>query len=182
MRKEVDGTNNALMDTIAEEELENEHEEKKPKIVRIPRPPPFNKRQIVMIVLFMILEAFYSMLTLSLGPISSSVQKVFKLKDEWLFYLEMFPLIAIVVGFYPTFKILNMFGLKNGLSICLFVSVLGAVAQYFTSQYPILFLVGHFIILLGMQSLHTAKGLFVNIFFQEKNVQFESFREAELWS
>jgi len=123
-----------------------------------------------MVILFMILECFYSLLTLSLGPIASSVKKVFKLDEDYIFYLELCPLVAVVTGFYPTFKILNALGLKNGLSLCLLISLLGALAQYFTQQNKWLFLAGQFILLFGMQSLHTAKGVFVNVFFQEKNV------------
>lgn len=152
-------------------EITDEDSQDESRIIKIAKHPRMNTRQVFMLVLFMIIEFFYGILTLGLGPIGPSIQKVYKASEGYMQLLQLTPILAAIVGFYPTFKILNKFGLKTGFGLCLVFSFVGSFFELLIDISPYFFFAGHLLILIGMQSIHTAKGLFVNIFFEERNVR-----------
>lgn len=152
-------------------EIMDEDSQDEPRIIKIAKHPRMNKRQVFMLVLFMIIEFFYGVLTMGLGPIGPSIEKVYSVSEGYMHLLQLTPILAAVIGFFPTFKVLNKFGLKTGFGICLVFSFVGSFFELLIDINPYFFFLGHFLILTGMQSIHTAKGLFVNIFFEERNVR-----------
>ena len=155
------------------------HDLKKNKVVKIELPPPMSTRQLLMLGVFILLECFHALLTLSLGPIAPATVKAYHLGGYFSTSLSSIPVIACLLGYYPTFKVITAFGMKHGLALCLVFSLVGTILCYFIDVDASFFLVGQLMIMLGMQSLHTAKGLFVNLYFPEKNVRLPLLREEE---
>lgn len=147
------------------------HDLKKNKVLKIELPPPMSNRQLLMLGVFVLLECFHALLTLSLGPIAPAAIKAYRLEGYFSTCLSAIPVVACLLGYYPTFKLITALGMKYGLAICLVFSLVGTIACYFIELEPSFFLVGQLMVMLGMQSLHTAKGLFVNLYFPEKNVE-----------
>jgi MFS family permease len=78
--------------------------------------------------------------------------------------------LACIVAFYPTNALIGKYGIKIGLSISMIGATVGGILCCFINRSYTLFLVGYFLMQFWFQSVLSAKGNFVNLFYAEKQV------------
>lgn len=129
-----------------------------------------NPAQSKMLIVFQLLQLFHTVLTISLGPLYPLIQLHYGISSSKVRLLYSSSLLACLIAFYPTNSIIGRYGIKTGLVVCLIGALLGGVLCCLINLSFTLFLVGYFIMQFFMQSIHSAKGHFVNLYFVENQV------------
>lgn len=137
--------------------------------------PEIDSGQSKMLLVFQFLQFFHTVLTISLGPLYPLIQLHYTVSSGKVHLLYASSLVACVVAFYPTNAIIGKYGIKTGLVYCLIGSLLGGILCCLINVNFNLFFVGYFIMQFFMQSIHSAKGHFVNLYFTENQVDFMIF-------
>lgn len=133
-------------------------------------PEKMDTSQTKMIIIFQALQFFHTILTVSLGPIYPLMALYYNVPISTVRLLYLFGLVACLIAFFPTNGIIGRYGIKSGLTFCLLGTLLGGVLCCLINVNFYLFMAGAFIMQFFMQSIHSAKGYFVNLYFEEKHV------------
>lgn len=132
--------------------------------------PELDADQTKMLIVFQFLQFSHTMLTISLGPLFTLIQFHYKQSEGKVHFLYSGGLIACLLAFYPTNVLIGKYGLKTGLAISQLGTLIGCVLCCLINFNFNLFLLGYILIQFFMQSIHSAKGHFVNLFFPENQV------------
>lgn len=132
--------------------------------------PELDAGQTKMLIVFQFLQFTHTMLTVSLGPLFTLIQFHYKVSEEKVHFLYSGGLYACLIAFYPTNMIIGKYGLRSGLGISLLGTLIGCILCCFINFNFNLFIAGYILIQFFMQSIHSAKGHFVNLFFPENQV------------
>lgn len=125
-----------------------------------------------MLITFMIIQICQTILTVSLGPLYVIMMKTYKISEAKVNLLYGLSSIACILAFYPMNALIGKYGMRKGMSISMVGATLGGVLCCFINRNYTLFLIGYFLMQFWFQSVHQAKGNFVNLFYVEKEVKF----------
>jgi len=141
--------------------------------------PELNPNQRTSQIVFMILQALHTVLTVSLGPLYGQIALHYKVSENQVHILYGLSVLACLAAFIPTNQIIGKHGLKTGMFICLAGAVVGGGLCCLINTSFLVFQIGYFLMQFWMQGIHAAKGFFVNLYFPEKRVKFflSNFRE-----
>ncbi len=132
--------------------------------------PDFSGQQRAMLGIFMFLQAFLTILTVSINPIMAKTIKAYELKDYVIHMFSGLAGTACLLGFFPFTSLIASSGIKIGLIICLVGTLIGSILCTLIGVNFYIYLVGYFIMILSLQGVHAAKGYFINMYYDEKAV------------
>ena len=135
------------------------------------RSKPFTVDQKRMITFFMIIDLFHAFITISIGTITNAMIIAYNLSPSVNHSFTFLTILSCFIAFYPTSIIVTRFGIRWGLLGCLVFATAGACLCLMISTSFTLYLIGYFITQSGLQAIHSAKGYFVNKFFEEVDVK-----------
>ena len=124
-----------------------------------------------MLVVFMIIQALSTVLTVSLGPLFGLMSLSYEVDPSRVHILYGLSALACFVAFYPTNAIIAKWGTRMGLTFCLVGAYIGGGLCCLINTNYNLFLVGYFLMQFWVQAVHSAKGNFVNMFYKESQVR-----------
>ena len=132
---------------------------------------PMDKGQIKTQLIFMMLELFQTVVTVSLMPLYPLIMQYYKVSFNQVMYLHLLSAGSCILAYYPLTSLLLKYGMKTGIFFAMFGGFFGAVICCFIEFNFIFFQVGYFMMHFWFQALHFCKGYFVNMYFLEKKVR-----------
>ena len=132
---------------------------------------PMDKGQIKTQMIFMMLELFQTVVTVSLIPLYPLIMKYYQVSFNQIVILHLLSAGSCLVAYFPLTSLLIKYGMKTGLLCAMIGAFLGALITCFINTNFIFFQIGYFVMHFWFQVLHFCKGNFVNLYFNEKKVR-----------
>jgi MFS family permease len=132
--------------------------------------PELDSPQMTSQIVFMLLQVFHTILTVSLGPLYPQIAQFYKISEGRVHFLYGISVISCILAFIPTNQIIGKQGVKSGLFVCLIGATIGGLLCCMVNVNFGIFQLGYFLMQFWMQGIHAGKGFFTNLYFPEKNV------------